>query len=128
MNISEPLQTGLDVKGVSQPSPTVQSPEINKPEKIQSEVSPKKTEPTEKGSPPKLSREETEELVEALEDLATTIQTKLNFSINETTNDIVVKIIDKDTDTIIRQFPSEELLELQEKMIDLAGFLFNTDA
>ncbi len=122
MNISE---TGMDAKRVSQPS-VVQSPATKAPETIP-EPSLKQLEATEESPAPKLSREETEELVATLEDLAETIQTKLNFSINETTNDIVVKIMDKDSDTIIKQFPSEELLELQEKMIDLTGFLFNTD-
>ncbi len=126
MNISETLQTGMDVKSVTQPS--VEPPPVtNKPEQIQTGPSQKQAEKTEEVPAPKLSREETEELVATLEDLAETIQTKLNFSINETTNDIVVKIMDKDTDTIIKQFPSEELLELQEKMIDLTGFLFNAD-
>ena len=120
MNISETLHTGMD--NVTQLTVT------SKPEQIQAEATPKQSEKTEETLAPKLTREETEELVEALEDLAETIQTKLNFSINEPTNDIVVKIMDKDTDTIIKQFPAEELLELQEKMIDLAGFLFNTDA
>ena len=128
MNISEPIQTGIDVKGTVQPPSRLQSIEAGKTEKTQPDIPNKQLDPAEKDQEPKLSREETEELVEALEDLTTTIQTKLNFSINETTNDIVVKIIDKDTDTIIRQFPAEELLKLQEKMIDLAGFLFNTDA
>ncbi len=124
-SISETLQTDMDVKRV----PIVeQSSVTNKPEQIQPEQIPKQPEKTEETLAPKLTREETEELVEALEDLAETIQTKLNFSINEPTNDIVVKIMDKDTETIIKQFPAEELLELQEKMIDLAGFLFNTDA
>ena len=76
----------------------------------------------------RLTRADVEEMVEALEELTQTLQTKLNFSINEGTNDIVVKVLDKDTDEVIKQFPPEELLELQEKMQDLTGFLFNADA
>lgn len=120
----------MDVKGVTPnpPPADIQTPELRKTEPVQPDTPAKKTDPAEETPVPKLSREETQEVVEALEDLAETIQTKLNFSINETTHDIVVKIIDKDTDTIIKQFPSEELLELQEKMIDLAGLLFDTEA
>ena len=125
MKISDTLQNTIDVKG---PTPQSAQPEAPKPELAQIETSKSEAETKEGTSQqPKLSREETEELVEALEDLAETIQTKLNFSINETTNDIVVKIMDKDNETVIKQFPSEELLELQEKMIDLTGFLFDRD-
>jgi flagellar protein FlaG len=127
MNISETSQTGMDVKNIT-PPPVEQSTPISKPEQIKSDPTQRQTKNDEERLAPKLSREETEELVEALEDLAQTLQTKLNFSINEPTNDIVVKIMDKETETIIKQFPAEELLELQEKMIDLAGFLFDTDA
>ncbi len=75
-----------------------------------------------------LTREDVEEMVEALEEMTKTLQTKLNFSINESTNDVVVRVLDKDTEEVIKQFPPEELLELQEKMQDLTGFLFNADA
>ena len=75
-----------------------------------------------------LTRDDVQEMVEALEEMTKTLQTKLNFSINEGTNDVVVKVLDKDTDEVIKQFPPEELLELQEKMQDLTGFLFNADA
>ena len=123
MSISETQPTHMDVKGSTPKPPEItNADEAKEPENLVNPV-----EKSEEEAKPKLSREETEELVEALSDLAETIQTKLNFSINETTNDIVVKIIDKDTDTVIRQFPSEELLELQEKMIDLSGFLFDAD-
>ncbi|HCY85164.1 MAG TPA: flagellar biosynthesis protein FlaG [Desulfobacteraceae bacterium] len=127
MSVSESQTNTIDTRGPVRP--TVPSPEINSPTSGESTDNAlvKPVDKNEEGDGPKLSREETEELVETLEDLAETIQTKLNFSIHETTNDYVVKIMDKETDTVIKQFPSEELLELQEKMIDLTGFLFDAD-
>ncbi len=72
-----------------------------------------------------ISREDVEEIVDALRDLTETLQTKLNFSVDEGTNDIVVKVIDRDTDTVIKQIPPESMLKLQEKMQDLTGFLLS---
>ncbi len=37
----------------------------------------------------------------------------------------MVKVFDKESNELIRQFPSEEMLALQDKMTDLAGFLFS---
>lgn len=65
------------------------------------------------------------EVLESFQDLSETLRTKLNFSVHEEGNEIVVKVIDKETDQLIRQIPSEEMLELQDKMEDLAGFLFS---
>ena len=79
------------------------------------------------GNQAQLTRKDVEEMVEALEDFANTVQTRLNFSIDDDTEDVVVKIVDKETDEVIKQFPAEELLELREKMQDLSGLLFSTN-
>jgi len=90
-----------------------------------------RTDPGEKneesGNQAKLTREDVEEMVEALEDFADTVQTRLNFTIDDGTEDVVVKIMDKETDEVIKQFPAEEILELREKMQDLSGLLFSTN-
>ena len=75
----------------------------------------------------RLTRQDVEEMVEALEEFANTVQTRLNFSIDDGTEDIVVKILDKETEEVIKQFPAEEILELREKMQDLSGLLFSTN-
>jgi flagellar protein FlaG len=79
------------------------------------------------GNQSKLTREDVEEMVEALEDFANTVQTRLNFTIDDGTEDVVVKIMDKETDEVIKQFPAEEILKLREKMQDLSGLLFSTN-
>ena len=79
------------------------------------------------GNQAKLTRKDVEDMVEALEDFANTVQTRLDFSIDDDTEDVVVKIMDKETDEVIRQFPAEEILELREKMQDLSGLLFSTN-
>ncbi len=84
--------------------------------------------PAEKAiKPAQISRQDIDEMVDALKDLTETLQTTLNFSVDEGTNNIVVKIIEKDTDKVIRQIPPDEILELQEKMQDLTGFLLSKE-
>jgi len=93
--------------------------------RAESRVSEQKREDT--GNQAKLTREDVEDMVEALEDFANTVQTRLNFTIDDGTKDVVVKIMDKETNEVIKQFPAEEMLELREKMQDLSGLLFSTD-
>ena len=72
-----------------------------------------------------MSTDEVKEIVESFQEMSETIQTKLSFSVDEENNEIVVKIFDKESEELIRQFPSDEMLSLQDKMSDLAGFLFD---
>ncbi len=72
-----------------------------------------------------ITTKEVEEVLEAFQDLSETIQTKLSFTVDDSNNEIVVKVYDKESNKLIRQFPSEEMLALQDKMTDLAGFLFS---
>lgn len=93
--------------------------------RVESQASEQKSEDT--GNQVKLIRKDVEDMVEALEDFANTVQTRLNFTIDNDTEDVVVKIMDKETNEVIKQFPAEELLELREKMQDLSGLLFSTN-
>ncbi|WP_020588243.1 flagellar protein FlaG [Desulfobacter curvatus] len=93
--------------------------------RAENQTSEQKSEDT--GNQAKLTRKDVEDMVEALEDFANTVQTRLNFSIDDDTEDVVVKIMDKETDEVIKQFPAEEILELREKMQDLSGLLFSTN-
>jgi flagellar protein FlaG len=75
-----------------------------------------------------MTTRDVKEVLESFQDLSKTIQTKLNFTIHEENNEIIIKVIDKESNELIRQFPSDEMLNLQDKMRDMAGFLFNANA
>lgn len=49
--------------------------------------------------------------------------TKLQYSIDEETQRISIKIIDKDTDKVIREVPPEETLEAIKKIWEIAGII-----
>lgn len=50
-------------------------------------------------------------------------RTKCEFSYHEGTKRVSIKVLDKDTDEVIREIPPEETLEMVEKMWELAGIL-----
>ena len=49
--------------------------------------------------------------------------TACQFGINEELNRVTIKIIDKDTKEVLKEFPAEETLEMIEKAWELAGIM-----
>jgi FlaG protein. len=47
----------------------------------------------------------------------------LEFRIHEKTNEIIVRVIDSDTKEVIREIPSEKILDMFASMLELAGLL-----
>lgn len=86
----------------------------------------------EKSESVNLSVEQIETAVSQLSDFVQTNSRQLNFSVDEGSNKQVVKVTDAESGKIIRQIPSEEVLELSERLQDLqtevgtaVGLLFN---
>lgn len=50
-------------------------------------------------------------------------KTSCQFQYHEDTNRVSIKVIDKDTEEVIREIPSEEALELIQRMWEMAGIL-----
>ena len=51
--------------------------------------------------------------------------TNLNFSIDKELNEVVVKVIDKDTQEVVRQIPAENLLSMAKHFEKYGSFFFN---
>ncbi len=117
MNVLTNTQAAAEVAGVNQAQVVGKT--------MESQAGQDKLDLSKVLKPSEIKKEDVEGMVEALKDLTETLQTKLNFSVDEGTKSIVVKVIEKGTDRVIRQIPPEELLELQEKMQDLTGFLLS---
>jgi flagellar protein FlaG len=56
------------------------------------------------------------------------IQRDLSFSVDASTGDVVVKVIDGDSGTVVRQIPSEEILRLTERLDEMRSLLFEAKA
>lgn len=53
---------------------------------------------------------------------------KLEFSIHDKTKEIMVKVIDTETDEIIKEIPSEKILDMVARLWDLAGIMIDEKA
>lgn len=72
-----------------------------------------------------LSSEDLAAIVKDLQERLDAMGTRLNFSVDEKTESIVIQIKHKKTGELLRQIPSEEMLEIKAKLEDLLGVLFD---
>ncbi len=74
----------------------------------------------------RLTVETTREMVEELNDYMDDLQTNLGFSINEELHSpVIVEIKNRETNELLKQIPSEELIHIREKMIELTGLILD---
>ena len=69
----------------------------------------------------KSNLEELDEAVKKLNDTATAFNIRLNFSVDERTDRLVVKVIEKDTDKVIREIPPEQVLNMVAQIQNMIG-------
>lgn len=74
------------------------------------------------------SEEDLREAVDKLNKTAVIFDRSLRFQIHEKTNRTMVSVVDIASDKVIRQFPSEEVLDLVGKMEDYLGMIFDKKA
>ena len=84
------------------PSPAVQPPQLAK-------------------QPP--ARADVEQSVAKIADYVQSIQRNLSFSLDESSGQTVMQVIDSETDQVIRQIPSEYVLELAQNLKELEDVL-----
>lgn len=63
------------------------------------------------------------EAIEKANKITLTHDTRAEFSVHEITKDIMVKIVDVNTNEVIREFPPKKFLDLIAKLWDLAGIV-----
>jgi flagellar protein FlaG len=60
-----------------------------------------------------------------LERISLTFNKKLQFVVDHRSNEITVKVIDRETDKVIKELPPEELQRLHSKLRETIGLLFD---
>ena len=71
------------------------------------------------------------DIKQAVQDLnhyAQSLNRDLNFSIDETSGETVIKVMDHESGEVIRQIPSEELLAIARSLESAQGLLLSTKA
>jgi flagellar protein FlaG len=60
-----------------------------------------------------------------IEQVSQTFNRKLQFIVDQQSQEVIVKVIDKNTDKVIKVLPPEELQRLHRKLKETIGLLFN---
>jgi len=74
------------------------------------------------------SPEELKSAVEKIQSFVNVSTSDLNFSIDDASGGTVIKVIDRSTKEVIRQIPSEEMLEMSKALDRLQGLLVRNKA
>ncbi|KRW62243.1 flagellar protein FlaG [Pseudomonas sp. TTU2014-080ASC] len=74
------------------------------------------------------SRKDVEAAVSTIQDFVQTVSRSLNFSLEEGSGRVVVKVTDSGSGDVIRQIPSEEALQLAENLSEVRSLLFKAEA
>lgn len=72
------------------------------------------------------SKAQPEELLSQIKALTEDGVYSVRFEKDTKSEELVVKIVDQDTDKVIRQIPPEELLKLSQNLKELSGSIINT--
>lgn len=75
-----------------------------------------------------VSAEKLDAAISRLNEMMESSQRSLNFSVDKTSDKVVVQVRDLSTDEVIRQIPNEEALEFAESLDRMIGFLFDKQA
>lgn len=73
-------------------------------------------------------QESTSDLVKKLRSQMQNIQRDLSFSVDDSTGDVVVRVIDGESGNVVRQIPSEEILRLTERLDEMRSLMFEAKA
>jgi len=72
--------------------------------------------------------DEVRDAVRKIEDVVSPAAQDLRFSIDDETGITVVKLIDTETQTVLRQIPTEEVMEISKALDKLQGLLVRNKA
>ena len=75
-----------------------------------------------------VSPEQLKAAVNSVREYIQPFNNNLEFSINEETNQFVVKVIDSETKEVIRQMPSQEMIAIAKALDSIKGLLFKQKA
>jgi len=60
-----------------------------------------------------------------LEKIGLAFNRRLQFVVDQSSNEVIIKVIDKETDKVIKELPPEELQRLHSNLKEAIGLLFD---
>jgi len=73
----------------------------------------------------KIKQPEIHRMAADIEQVSQTFNKKLKFVVDQQSNEVIVKVIDKNTDKVIKVLPPEEIQRLHRKLKEAIGLLCN---
>jgi flagellar protein FlaG len=73
------------------------------------------------------TRERLYNILQAVRSFAEAARSSLKFHVDEATDQVVVQVIAKEDGRVIREIPSEALLDLESRIDEMRGVLFSKD-
>ena len=74
---------------------------------------------------PKNQASELKQTVSELENISLAFNRRLKFVIDQDSNQLIIKVIDNETDKVVKVLPPEELQRLHSRIRETIGFLFD---
>lgn len=74
------------------------------------------------------AEEVAQEVASGLNELVQDLHRELQFSVDHESGDTVIKVIDRETDEVVRQIPSEEVVRLRKRLEEASGVIFQDSA
>jgi len=75
--------------------------------------------------PQKGPQEEVAEKIRKIIEQVKSRQTDLRILVDSSDHDVIVRIISRKSGELVRQIPTEEMVDLQKKLDDLKGLIFH---
>jgi flagellar protein FlaG len=66
-----------------------------------------------------------QQTIREIEEFSNFLNRRLKYSVNRETDQVIVKVIDSETDKVIKVLPPEELQRLHSRMREAIGLLFD---
>jgi flagellar protein FlaG len=110
---------GMEIPGILKSNPVQDV--LLKEARPQPERQPRQVEPS--ADSQKLSRQEIENQAKALEKTFLAFNRRVELSVNETINQVIIKVVDTDTDKVIKEIPAEEIQRLIARIKETIGLL-----
>ena len=77
---------------------------------------------------PEVSPEKLQAAVEKMNELMQSGNRSLRFSVDDTADRVVIKVMDLETEEVVRQIPTEETLKFSEFLEGMVGLIFDEKA
>ena len=71
---------------------------------------------------------EVENAVSAFNDVFEQANVGVRYRVDQSTDDLVISLVNRDTKEVIRQIPPDQILQMRQRLEELMGVMFDTTA